>query len=87
MFLHKQGALSAFIFLFLPLVLSFLCIYYIFIFECCAEMSVWLKQNNIETRTRIWCLKNVMHSWFCDVSYVYIFENTLSSGVSVLSDI
>lgn len=65
----------------------FVCIYYIFIFECCAEMSVWLKQNNIETRTRVWCLKNVMHSWFCDVSYVYIFENTLSLGVSVLSDI
>ena len=87
MFLHKQGALSAFIFLFLSLVLLFLCVYYIFIFACCAGMFVWLKQNNIKTRTPVWCLRNVMHSWFCDVSYVDIFENTLSSGVSVLSDI
>ena len=29
MFLHKQRALSAVIFLFLPLVLSLLCVYYI----------------------------------------------------------
>ena len=33
----------------------------------------------------VWCLMNVMHSWFCDV-YLYFLKNTFSSEVSVLSD-
>ena len=37
----------------------------------------------ISKRARV----NVMHSWFCDVSYLYFFKNTFSSEVSVLSDV
>ena len=35
----------------------------------------------------MWCLMNVMDSWFCDVSYLYIFFLNISLEVSVLSDI
>ena len=34
MFLHKQRTLSAIIFLFLPLVLSLLCVYYVRLYSC-----------------------------------------------------
>ena len=85
MFLHKQRILSAVIFLFFPLVLSLLCVYYIRLYshvvrECLCGCSKY--QN-----AYVWCLMNVMHSWFCDVSYLYFFKNTFFSEVSVLSDI
>ena len=38
-------------------------------------------------KTRTWCLMNVMHSWFCDVSYIYILKHTFSLEFSVLLDL
>ena len=40
MFLHKQRILSAFIFLFVPLVLWLLCVYYIMIRMWCGNVFV-----------------------------------------------
>ena len=65
------------VFLFFPLVLSLLCVYYIrlqshVVRKCLCGCSKY--QN-----AHVWCLMNVMHSWFCDV-YLYIFKKYLFFG-------
>ena len=52
MFLHKQRTLSAVTFLFLPLVLSLLCVYYIRLYlhvvrECLCGFSKILKRAHV----------------------------------------